>query len=168
MSFWQKDQPHIQGTFASCHVSYSALIWCTTANAGLDCLAEEELSWSLNHCVTFFPLPCCALWKEAIVLSHGKEWGLLPTPQEWWTCANHFKYSAWLLGSYFPCISVINHLSLALSICGLLTPLFYFLSWSSFGHWSLLQSCLVFLWRTTVLCFFWLFPHFLALESTPN
>lgn len=45
-----------------------------------------------------------------------------------------FKYSAWLFGSYFPFISVIHHLSLALSIHGLPTTVFSFLSWSNFGH----------------------------------
>lgn len=164
------------------HIRCTPPIWCTTAiadlddlsgtlhqrnakvNADLDCLAKEVLSWSLHSRITFSPFPYCGLWKEATMLGRNGEFCPFPGSNEYAHIC--FKYSAWLFGFYFPLISVINHLSLALSIRGLFTPLFSFLSWSNFGHWGLFLSYLVFLRHTTPLCSFGLFPPFGFVKHT--
>lgn len=150
------DQLHIQGTFAWCHIRCTPPIWRTTAIADLDGLSGmlhqcDLLRWMLalvawpRKCSAGLSTPELLVPHSHIVVSKrklpclamGRKGEFCPFSRSNEYAQICFTYSAWWFGFYFPFISVINHLSLALSIHGLLSTLFSFLSWSNFGHWGL-------------------------------
>ena len=133
---------HLHDVTSGAHHQYDALLLLLTLMASPALSTSAMLRWVLASIA--WPRKCSAgLFTPELLFPHshigvferklpclamGRNGKFCPFPQSNENAQICFKYSAWLFGSYFPFIGVINHLSLALSIHGLPTTLFSFLS----------------------------------------